>query len=61
LYNCAADKANRWFFLFGFEKGDRANIATDEKEALKQRIGVIGIKGRQSLQGAWSPYQVHTG
>lgn len=31
----ATNKANRWFFVFGFEKNDRANIGDDELEALK--------------------------
>jgi len=31
----ATNRGNRWFFLFGFEKNDRANISTEEKEALQ--------------------------
>jgi hypothetical protein len=31
----ATNKANRWFFVYGFEKNDRANISDDELEALK--------------------------
>lgn len=31
----ATNKGNRWFFLFGFEKNDRANISAEEKEALQ--------------------------
>ena len=31
----ATNKGNRWFFIYGFEKNDRANIADDELEALK--------------------------
>ncbi len=31
----ATNKGNRWFFVFGFEKNDRANIADDELEALQ--------------------------
>ena len=30
----ATNKGARWFFVFGFEKSDRANIAPDELEAL---------------------------
>src|SRR3989338_5828699 len=30
----ATNKGNRWFFVFGFEKNERANIADDELEAL---------------------------
>lgn len=29
------NKGNRWFFVFGFEKNERANIADDELEALQ--------------------------
>ena len=31
----ATNKATRWFFVFGFEKNDRANISDDELEGLK--------------------------
>jgi hypothetical protein len=31
----ATNKGDRWFFVFGFEKNDRANIADDELEALQ--------------------------
>ena len=31
----ATNKGNRWFFVFGFEKNDRANISAEEKEALQ--------------------------
>ena len=31
----ATNKGNRWFFAYGFEKNDRANISDDELEALK--------------------------
>lgn len=31
----ATNKGNRWFFVYGFEKNDRTNIADDELEALK--------------------------
>lgn len=31
----ATNKGNRWFFVFGFEKNDRANISDDELEGLK--------------------------
>jgi hypothetical protein len=32
----ATNKGNRWFFVYGFEKNDRANISDDELEALKE-------------------------
>lgn len=31
----ATNKGKRWFFVFGFEKSDRANIAPNELEALQ--------------------------
>lgn len=31
----ATNKGNRWFFVFGFEKNERTNISTEEKEALQ--------------------------
>jgi len=31
----ATNKGSRWFFVFGFEKNERANIAEDELEALR--------------------------
>lgn len=31
----ATNKGSRWFFVFGFEKSSRANIAPDELEALQ--------------------------
>ncbi len=31
----ATNKGSRWFFVFGFEKNERANISAKEKEALQ--------------------------
>lgn len=31
----ATNKGTRWFFVFGFEKNDRANISVQELEALQ--------------------------
>jgi len=31
----ATNKGNRWFFVFGFEKNERASLSDDELEALK--------------------------
>lgn len=31
----ATNKGNRWFFVFGFEKNERANISEEELEALQ--------------------------
>jgi hypothetical protein len=32
----ATNKGTRWFFLFGFEKNERANVAEDELAALRE-------------------------
>ena len=32
----ATNKADRWFFVYGFKKNDRANITDHELEALKK-------------------------
>ncbi|MHB8483743.1 MAG: type II toxin-antitoxin system RelE/ParE family toxin [Nitrospiria bacterium] len=32
----ATNRANRWFFILGFEKNERANISDSELEALKK-------------------------
>lgn len=31
----ATNKGDRWFFVFGFEKNERANLNSQEKEALQ--------------------------
>ena len=31
----ATDKGNRWFFVFGFDKNERANISDEELEGLQ--------------------------
>lgn len=44
----ATNKGNRWFFVYGFEKNDRANIADDELEALQDIAGeLLARTGRQ--------------
>ncbi len=32
----ATNQGDRWFFVFGFEKNVRANISSDEREALQE-------------------------
>ncbi len=32
----ATNKGNRWFFVFGFEKNERANIDDDELRAIQE-------------------------
>jgi len=44
----ATNKGNRWFFIFGFEKNERANIADDELAALQDIATVLLARtGRQ--------------
>lgn len=44
----ATNKGNRWFFVFGFEKNERANIADDELEALQElATHLLARTGRQ--------------
>jgi hypothetical protein len=43
----ATNKADRWFFVFGFEKNERANIANDELEALQDiAVALLSRTGR---------------
>jgi len=35
----ATNKGHRWFFVFGFEKNDRANVSAKELEALQAIAG----------------------
>ena len=44
----ATNKGNRWFFVFGFEKNDRANISDSELEALQDLAkDLLGRTGQQ--------------
>lgn len=44
----ATNKGDRWFFVFGFEKNERANIADDELEALQELAAhFLARTGRQ--------------
>ena len=44
----ATNKGDRWFFVFGFEKSERANIAGDELEALQELAAhLLARTGRQ--------------
>ena len=44
----ATNKGSRWFFVFGFEKNDRANISDSELEALQDlAIDLLGRTGQQ--------------
>lgn len=50
----ATNKGNRWFFVFGFEKNDRANIAPSELEAIQdiaeQLLLRTGVQLDQAVQ-----------
>jgi hypothetical protein len=44
----ATNKGNRWFFVFGFEKNERANISREELEALQlMAADLLGRTGPQ--------------
>ena len=44
----ATNKGDRWFFVFGFEKNERANIADDELDALQNiAVQLLASTGRQ--------------
>lgn len=44
----ATRKASRWFFVFGFEKNERANITATELEALQTLAGsLLDLTGSQ--------------
>jgi hypothetical protein len=48
----ASNKGNRWFFVFGFEKNDRANISADELEALQGLARELLARTNQQLDEA---------
>jgi hypothetical protein len=48
----ATNKGHRWFFIFGFEKNERANIADDEREALKELAKELLTRTAQQLEQA---------
>lgn len=44
----ATRKASRWFFVFGFEKSERANVSTNELEALQALASqLLALSGPQ--------------
>ena len=44
----ATNNGSRWFFVYGFEKNDRANIEDDELEALRDIAAqLLARTGRQ--------------
>lgn len=48
----ATNKGSLWFFVFGFEKNDRANIRTEEKEALQAIALDLRSRSRKELDAA---------
>jgi hypothetical protein len=48
----ATNKGSRRFFVYGFEKSDRANIADDELEALKDIATQLLARTGQQLNAA---------
>lgn len=48
----ATNKGNKWFFIYGFEKNDRANITDDELEALKEIAAQLLARTGKQLDAA---------
>ena len=48
----ASNRASRWFFVFGFEKNDRANISDEELEALKELAAQLLARTAKQLDDA---------
>ena len=48
----ATNKGNRWFFVFGFEKNERANISDKELEALREIAADLLARTAQQLNEA---------
>jgi hypothetical protein len=48
----ATNKGSRWFFLFGFEKNERANVADDELAALQELAGELLTRTNDDLDTA---------
>lgn len=48
----ATDKGTRWFFVFGFPKNERSNIAKGEEEALKKLAAHLLSLSAQGLAKA---------
>jgi hypothetical protein len=48
----ATNKGTRWFFVFGFEKNERANITADELAALQDIAADLMGRTASALDGA---------
>ena len=46
----ATNLHRRWFFVFGFEKNERANIDADEREALKELAQQLLLRSDEELE-----------
>ena len=48
----ATNKNNRWFFVLGFEKNERANIDADELEAMQELAAQLLVRTHEELEVA---------
>lgn len=48
----ATNKGSRWFFVFGFEKNERANISNEELEALQDLAADLLARTARQLDEA---------
>lgn len=48
----ATNKGNKWFFVFGFEKNDRANVTVSELEALQDLAQELLARSGKQLDDA---------
>ncbi len=48
----ATNKGNRWFFVFGFEKNERANIDSEELGALQDLAADLLVRTARQLSEA---------
>lgn len=48
----ATNKGSRWFFVFGFEKSERANLGEEELEALRELAGDLLARTSAQLEAA---------
>ena len=55
----ATNKGNRWFFVFGFEKNERANIQDDELEALQEIAAELLARTSRQLDAAVEDGTLH--
>ncbi len=45
----ATNQNNRWFFVFGFEKNERANIDADELETFKELAALLLARSKDEI------------